>query len=251
MMPGVVDMVGSRVIATIGLLAVLSLLSACADSTATQPGPSTPEATTDRTTEPSLEPTGPESTQPRTKKESASLAEIPMGPSPGEEFRSDPDNPAIHCTAVFWGAGALPEGTIIKLGAPRLVYVGPGQRNPRSVFRLDRTACREFRSCNGSRIGTNDNRMCFVGLRQITKQAGLTVKLRIPGVATCATKADCRAVKRLDGNGLTFESVVLGTTQPTDPPETDPPETTSPSEPPSETPGETPDDPASETPAGG
>jgi hypothetical protein len=248
MMPGVVHVAGSRIIAWIGLLAVLC---ACADSTATQPEPSTSDATTDRTTEPSLEPTGPESPQRTIKKESTELAGIPPGSTPGDDFRSDRSNPALHCVAVFWGGGPLPEGTVIKLGAPRLVYEGPGQRDPRSVFRLDRTACRKFRSCTGTRIGTNDTRMCFVGLRQVTKEAGLTVGLRIPGVATCATKADCRALERVDGGGPTFDSVALGTTEPTDPPETEPPETDPPSEPPSEPPGETPSDPASETPSGG
>jgi hypothetical protein len=215
-------MLGWRVVAVAG---VLALLGACSDTPTGQAEPT--ESGPSSTAEPQPEPTGPETAQPTRKQPSFEYANAPIGSSPSGD--GDGDTGAERCVELDWGSASLPDGVVVRLGAPRIEL--NGQKSTK-VFRVDSSTCtRKGKGprCNGFRI---DRGACFVGVRQVTRRGDRTVTLTISASVTCPTRQVCEELrKKGEGGGVPLTSVDLE-----QPPPTETPPEPSPSEAPSETP---------------
>lgn len=221
----------------------LAILTACGGGgTAGGAGETSPTtagtATTsseEQTTEPSIEPTEPESTGPVETKPSIDIANAPIGGDDGYGPQG--------CAKVNWlGRKPIPDGITIKLGS---VYL-----DPPDIFELDQGSCSgdQAPSCAGLEWKGEDPPGCYVGARQVkyvdTSETDLEVHIILPVTATCASQADCDSLaadpENQDGSSVDFE------------PDGDfgkPSET--PSESPSEFPSESPSEFPSESPTDG
>jgi len=156
-----------------------------------------------QTGEPAPEPTDPESTQSQQEKPSIKLAQLPVGGSADG-----------NCNPVNWLGNDIPAGTTITVGSPTF--------DPLKIFEVDQSACPgDTRACEGLEWTSDSQEPCSVGFRQVANEG--TVTLVIPASVTCASQADCDAVKKKEGSQIELTAV------------------------PSETPEETPE----ETPSGG
>jgi hypothetical protein len=179
-----------RSVAT-GLL--LLLLFGCAGNDSNGDDPISIEPTeTTRTSEPPIEPTDPESTQPTQQKPSIEIASAPIGGN------VEITQPGYQCAEVNWlGKNPIPDGTSIKVGSPHL--------EPGGVFELDQTACGDKTPlCTGDIEWQPGNfKPCYVGAKQLT--TGDPVALILSVAAECATEADCKALQGdVPGSQISF-----------------------------------------------
>jgi hypothetical protein len=231
-MHGLNAMPGWRRLLAIGTLAVLTACGGGGPEAGTgEPAASVSATSSDEpTSEPSVEPTEPESTGPIENKPFIKIASAPIGGNPEQGQRA--------CANVNWlGSKPIPDGTTIKLGSIEL--------NPVGIFELDQGSCGDdVRSCVGLEWKSGDSLACSVGVRQVA--AGReTVYLKIPVTVTCENQADCDSVdaeaKKLGGSSvgvLPDPDFGIPSGSPPESPAESPPE--SPSEAPSESPTESP-----------
>ena len=137
--------------------------------------PDAPEPTVPTFSEPSLEPTDPESTKP-----SIDLASAPIGGNVEE-------NGIYRCAEVNWlGRSPIPAGTTIVTGPP---HVEPG-----GVFELDQRGCPDTaRPCPDVQWVGGNFKPCYVGARQVAIGTD-DIALIMPVRATCNTAADCQSL---------------------------------------------------------
>jgi hypothetical protein len=193
------------------------------------------------TTEPSLEPTVPESTGPTQKKPYIEMANAPVGGSGGVGPRA--------CVTVTWRDVPIPDGTTIKLR--------PIQLEPKGIFELDQGSCRgvaEAPLCAGQEWKGGDELACSVGVNQLPGAAGgQRVVVILPVTVVCERQADCDSVdaaaRKLPGSsvGVTSSSSESPSESPSEPTSETPSEPSP--EPTSETPSEPPSEPAPEPPS--
>lgn len=136
------------------------------------------------TTEPSLEPTEPESTGPPEKKPSIEIANAPVG---GGQFQGPRD-----CVQLSWLAEEPPDGTTIKL--ERIYFTWSGTDRPITIFEVDPSSCRGVAGaplCAAGQEWTRGGQnSCSVGVNQVVPASRpVTVKLRV--TVTCERQADC------------------------------------------------------------
>jgi hypothetical protein len=197
------------------------------------------------TTEPSLEPTEPESTRPPEKKPSIKIANAPVGGGQGQGPRA--------CVQLSWLAAEPPDGTTIKLES--IYFTWSGTSRPATIFELDQSSCRGVAEAPLCAAGQEWKRggpqSCSVGVRQVAAadpSQTVTVKLRV--TVTCERQADCDSVdaaaKKKGGSQVSVtpaDHIGSSSASPAEPP------SESPSESPSEPPSELPSEPASESPS--
>lgn len=184
-----------RPVTTMFLLCLLMLLIGCGGNdssgdpitieTSDSPNASQPS-------EPPVEPTGPESTQPSQQKPSIEIASAPIGGN----VESTKDG--YQCAEVNWlGRSPIPAGTTIQLGSPHL--------EPGDIFELDQTGCGDKSPpCTPDVIWQSSAfKPCFVGVRQLA--GGDEVQLILSVSAQCATEADCQSlVGDVPGSQISF-----------------------------------------------
>jgi hypothetical protein len=184
------------------------------------------------TTEPSREPTEPESIRPPEKKPSIKIANAPIGGGQGQGPRD--------CVQLSWLAAEPPDGTTIKL--ERIYFTWSGTNRPINVFEVDPSSCAgvaEGPLCAaGQEWKRGGQNSCYVGVNQVVPASRtVTVKLRV--TVTCERQADCDNVLQQAKDSLGSQVSVtpvrdIGSPSP------------SPSEPPSGPTSETPSEPSSE-----
>jgi hypothetical protein len=154
-------------------------------------GAPTTTTTSEGTTEPPMEPTGPESTRPTQQKPSIVIANAPIGGAPT-------GGGGKQCGEVNWLRKPLPGGTVISVGSVRL--------EPGGVFELDQSGCpADARPCTDVQWQGNDFTPCFVGVRQIANgQQGEVVALIMTASATCESQADCDSLAGDGGSQVGF-----------------------------------------------
>jgi hypothetical protein len=191
------------------------------------------------TTEPSLEPTEPESTRPPEKKPFVKIANAPVGGNGGLGPRA--------CVQLSWLADEPPDGTTIKLES--IYFTWSGTRRPSTIFELDQSSCRGVAEAPLCAAGQEWKRggplSCSVGVNQVVPASRtVTVKLRV--TVTCEHQADCDSVdaaaKKKRGSQVSVtpaDHIGSSSASPSEPP----------SEPTSEPPSELPSEPASESPS--
>jgi hypothetical protein len=202
------------------------------------------------TTDPSVEPTEPESTGPLQKKPSIEIANAPVGGSGAL-------GPRACLESVSWLDVPIPDGATIKLESIYFTWSGTDQKT--TIFKVDQSICRGVAeagpSCAGQEWKGGDSLTCSVGVKQVAAadpSQAVTVKLRV--TVTCESQADCdslyAAARKKGGSQVTVTpDPNFGSTSesPSEPPSELPSEP--PSELPSEPPSELPSEPASESPS--
>jgi hypothetical protein len=145
-----------------------------------------------RPSEPSAEPTGPETVQPTQQKPSIELASAPIGGN--VETTQD----GYQCAEVNWlGRNPIPAGTAIQVGSPHL--------EPGGVFELDQTGCGDKSPpCGTDLVWQSDTfKPCYVGVRQVA--TGNAVQLILTASAECATEQDCESLQgQVPGSQISF-----------------------------------------------
>jgi hypothetical protein len=211
-------MAGWRRTLAIGLLAVVAACgSGGSDGGAEDSSTTTTTTSSDEpTTEPTLEPTDPETTQSSREKPSVKIANAPIG-------GNSPSGGTQQCADVNWlGKKPIPDGTTIKLGSIHL--------EPNDIFELDQGSCPgDARSCTDLEWQGSETQACFVGAKQVAPaDPGRSVLVILAVTVTCERQADCDSVKsNTDGSSVGFQPD---------------PDFGTPSESPSESPSETPSD---------
>ena len=132
------------------------------------------------TTEPSAEPTEPESPQPTQNKPTIKIANAPIGGNDGQGRQ--------QCVKVSWlGNKPIPDGTTIKLGSIHL--------DPKGIFELDQGSCQgvaEAPLCAGQEWKRGDALDCSVGAKQVAaSETGNVVHVILAVTVTCESQADC------------------------------------------------------------
>ncbi|WP_328321604.1 hypothetical protein OHA70_24835 [Kribbella sp. NBC_00382] len=142
--------------------------------------------------EPPVEPTDPETTQPTQQKPSIQIASAPIGGN------VESTQTGYQCAEVNWlGRNPIPAGTTIQVGSPHL--------EPGGVFELDQTGCGDKTPPCGSDLVWQSNtfKPCFVGVRQIA--TGKAAQLIVSASAECATEADCASLQgQVPGSQISF-----------------------------------------------
>jgi hypothetical protein len=160
---------------------LLVLLIGCSgNNTDTDAGPD-PGVAAASDSEPPVEPTEPEESQPGLRLPSIEIASAPIGGNVQVDG-------ATQCAEVNWlGANPIPVGTIISVGTPHL--------EPGGVFELDQSACaEEFRPCTAVQWQATSFTPCYVGVRQLANSDN-TIQLIMAVSATCATEPDCKTLE--------------------------------------------------------
>ncbi|MDX6264844.1 MAG: hypothetical protein QOH84_6532 [Kribbellaceae bacterium] len=189
---GVVVMTLARLVAAFSLAL---LLISCGGSGSSD-DPITVETTdspaASQPSEPSAEPTGPETSQPTQQKPSIQLASAPIGGN------VETTQNGYQCAEVNWlGRNPIPAGTTIQVGSPHL--------EPDGVFVLDQTGCGDKSPpCTTDLVWqSNTFKPCFVGVKQLA--AGNAVQLILSASAECATEADCESLQgQVPGSQISF-----------------------------------------------
>jgi hypothetical protein len=203
------------------------------------------------TTEPSREPTEPESTGPPEKKPSIKIANAPVGGGQGKGPRA--------CVQLSWLAEEPPDGTTIKL--ERIYFTWSGENRPINIFEVDPSSCRGVADAPVCAAGQEWKRggqnSCFVGVNQVVPASRtVTVKLRV--TVTCERQADCdnvlKQAKDSPGSQVSVtpaRHIGSSSASPSEP--TSEPTSETPSEPPSEptskAPSKSPSEPAPRSPS--
>ena len=206
------------------------------------------------TTEPSAEPTEPESPQPTQQKPSIKIANAPIGPG------ADGYGP-LGCAEVKWlGTTPIPDGITIKLGSIHL-------DDPKDIFELDQSICSDDNkapSCVGLEWKGGDPPECYVGAKEvgivdINEAEDIEVDIILAVTVTCKNQADCDSLaadpKNSVGSSVDFEprgtlsetpSEPTPEEQPEQPPEEqpEPPPEEQPEAPPEEQPEAPPESPS-------
>jgi hypothetical protein len=180
---------------TAASVAVLMLFTGCTDTgdAGNDPGPEV----TQSESEPPVEPTDPETAQPTKQKPSIDIASAPIG-------GNVQINGQQQCAEVNWlGVSPIPDGTLVKVGAPHL--------EPGGIFELYQPACPgDQRSCSDVQWQTDGFKPCYVGVRQLTPGEE-PAQLILAVSATCATEADCTSlVGDTPGSQIAFTPEVPG-----------------------------------------
>ena len=140
-------------------------------------------------TEPSVEPTEPESTRPPQKKPSIKIANAPVGGSGGLGPRA--------CVDVSWLGDPIPDGATIKLESIYFTWSGTDGKN---IFKLDQSSCRgvaEAPLCAGQEWKGGDSLTCSVGVKQVAAaDPSQTVAVKLRVTVTCESQADCDSLAR-------------------------------------------------------
>jgi hypothetical protein len=189
---GVVVMTLWRPVAAVCLLV---LLAGCGGSDSSD-DPITIETSdstaTNEASEPPIEPTGPETSQPAQQKPSIEIASAPIGGN------VETTKAGYQCAEVNWlGVNPIPDGTTIQVGSPHL--------EPGGSFELDQTGCGDKSPPCTTDVAWQGSgfKPCYIGVKQLT--GGDTVQLIMSVSAECATEADCQALQGdVPGSQISF-----------------------------------------------
>jgi hypothetical protein len=184
---------------SLAAFALLPLLIGCAgndsaDDPITIEPPDSTSASTEagQPSEPSAEPTEPESAQPTRQKPSIEIASAPIGGN------VEPTQEGYQCAEVNWlGRNPIPAGTTINLGSPHL--------EPGGVFELDQSGCGDKSPpCAPDIVWQSSGfKPCYVGVKQLA--AGDETSLILSVSAECATEADCQSLQGdVPGSQISF-----------------------------------------------
>lgn len=180
------------------------------------------DETSEATSPPSAEGSGPESPQPQQDGgPSITVASLPVG----GVGTPDPANPDQQCGSVNWLLGPLPPGVLVKLGDISF--------DPSGIFKQGGSGCGSNQPvCDSGTTWTEGSSGCAVPVIQLDASSAADVAIVVAGKISCPSQAVCDQLRDQLNGHTGSQAIVTAIAHDTQSSDTS---TTSPSESPSDT----------------